>query len=147
MRVTPSRLGAGMALRPDFESGQAFSATLSEVRIFLSTTAAPVDGLSLNLPDNVGQDNTLVRADPIPLSSHFTGPAAGPKDFDIQIAFKTPFFYQPTAGNLLLWVITETNVTFSAFDAVFTENDGISRAWNPALTTTGARHGRTGHPV
>jgi hypothetical protein len=129
----------GMAFRPDFQFGQAFSRTLADIRIFLSTTAASVDGLSQMLPNNVGADNLLVRSGPLPLASQFTGPAAGPKDFDIQIAFSTPFLYKPTAGNLLLWVITDSigNHTL-AFDAVFTDSDRVSRAYNfgPGSSTT-----------
>ena len=121
----------GMAFRPDFESGSAFSHTLPDLRIFLSTTAASVDGLSLTLTDNLGPDNSLVRSGPITLASQFTGPATGPKDFDIKIAFTTPFIYKPTGGNLLLWVLREEPGDHStAIDAVFTDGDGVSRAYN-----------------
>jgi hypothetical protein len=121
----------GMAFRPDFESGPAFSHTLSDVRIFLSTTATSVDGLSQMLTNNLGPDNSLVRSGPLTLASHSTGPATGPKDFDIQIPFSTSFLYKPASGNLLLWVITEDiGDNSTAFDAVFTAGDGVSRAYN-----------------
>ena len=120
----------GMAFRPDSAFGQAFSHTLFDIHIFLSTTAASVDGLSRMLPSNAGPDNSLVRSGPLQLASQFTGPTTGPKDFDIQIAFSTPFLYKPTAGNLLLWVITDNiGDRALAFDAVF-DDDGVSRVYN-----------------
>jgi hypothetical protein len=36
------------------------------------------------------------------LSTRNAGPAAGPRDFDIVIDLRTPFLYDPSAGNLLL---------------------------------------------
>src|SRR5687768_13749638 len=67
-------------LRPDAAGGSAFSATLPDIQINLSTTAAAPDGLSATFANNVGVDNTVVFArGPLATSSGFTGPAGGPK--------------------------------------------------------------------
>ena len=133
---------SGMAFRPDAETGRAFAAMLPSVSIFLSTTAAPADGLNGVLSANVGSDNTLVRSGALSLASNFTGPPDGPKDFDIVIPFSTPFFYDPTRGNLLLDLFTAGDSGTIPFDAVFAI-DGVSRAFDtpfsraPALDTLG----------
>jgi len=128
----------GMAFRPDADLGVPFSLLLADFRVFLSTTAAPVDALSETLSSNVGPDNSLVRSGPLSLESQFAGPALGPKDFDIQIPFSTPFLYKPPAGNLLLWMITnDSGDNEVALDAVLTDSDGVSRAYDlgPGIAT------------
>ena len=49
-----------------------------------------------------GVDEVVVYDGELTLSSAFSGPSAGPKDFDIIIALQSPFYYDPRAGNLLL---------------------------------------------
>jgi len=132
----------GIAFRPDAETGAPFAATLPSVSIYLSTTAASVDGLSSALSANVGADNTLVRSGALSVASNFTGPADGPKEFDIVIPFSAPFLYDPTRGNLLMDLFTAGDTGTVPFDAVF-GLDGVSRAFNtpasrePALDTLG----------
>jgi hypothetical protein len=107
---------AGVAFRPARHE-KAFASTLPAVSIYLSTTTASVGALSTSLADNLGSDNTLVRSGPLSLSSNFTGPQEGPKEFDIWIPFSTPFVYNPTAGNLLLYVINSGGGSTIQFDA------------------------------
>jgi hypothetical protein len=116
-----------IAFRPDAEGGAAFSSTISSIQINLSTTSAAPDGLSTTFADNVGVDNTVVFSGALSLSSAFTGPAAGPKDFDIVINFQVPFLYDPTAGNLLLDVRNFSGGTTTQFDAEFSGSDPVSR--------------------
>ena len=92
----------GIAFRPDGVYGKAFTHTIANIRIDLATTTAGPGGLSLTFANNVGANDTTVFNGSLTLSSTFTGPAGGPKNFDILIPLTTPFYYNPAAGNLLL---------------------------------------------
>jgi len=119
-----------IAFRPDFEFGAAFSTTLANVQIDLSTTSAAVGALSFTFANNVGADDTVVASGPLSLSSSFTGPAGGPKNFDILIHLKTPFLYNPANGNLLMDVRNFSGGTTTFFDAVNTPGGGtVSRLY------------------
>ena len=121
-------------LRPDAANGSAFAATLPDIQINLSTTAAAPDGLSATFANNVGVDNTIVFSrGPLTTSSGFTGPAGGPKTFDIVIPLTTPFFYNPTRGNLLLDVRNYGGGTTTNFDSDTTTGDSISRVLSNSL--------------
>jgi hypothetical protein len=120
-----------IVFRPDAFSGHAFTSTLPDIQIDLSTTSATDDGLSPTYANNVGADDTVVFArGPLTLSSGFTGPPNGPKDFDIIITLTTPFHYNPANGNLLLDVRNFGGGTTTFFDAVFQTGDGVSRVFN-----------------
>lgn len=118
-----------IAFRPDRDYGAAFSYTYANVLLSLSTTATGPDGLSTIPSANVGADNTVVYSGTLTLSSAFTGPVGGPKDFDVVINLMTPFLYDPTLGNLL---IDYTQLSGESYDAVFLDahdafGDQISR--------------------
>jgi hypothetical protein len=125
----------GIAFRPDASEGAAFSSTLNNVQIDLSTTSAPVDGLSSTFALNVGANVTTVRSGSLPLSSSFTGPAGGPKNFDIVIPFTTPFLYNPALGNLLLDVRNFSGGVTTQFDAQ-TASDTTSRLFSSPVSAT-----------
>lgn len=91
-----------IAFRPDTGVGHAFSSTLSSVRIDLSTTSVNAFTLGSVFANNVGANDTVVFNGALSLSSSYTGPPGGPKDFDIIINLTTPFLYNPGDGNLLL---------------------------------------------
>ncbi len=91
-----------ISFRPDAVYGGVFSATLPNIQISLSTTPRAMDELTSVFADNVGSDDTIIVNGSLTLSSSFTGPAGGPKDFDVHIDLATPFVYDPTQGNLLL---------------------------------------------
>jgi len=116
-----------IAFRPDAIGGAAFSSTLPNVQINLSTTSTAVDAMSDTFASNVGANDTVVFSGALSLSSAFTGPAGGPKDFDILINLSTPFLYDPSAGNLLLDVRNFGGGTTTPFDAENTVGDGVSR--------------------
>ncbi|HWX16586.1 MAG TPA: PEP-CTERM sorting domain-containing protein [Chthoniobacterales bacterium] len=117
--------------RPDATFGNAFTSTLPDIQLDLSTTSAADDGLSSTFANNVGADDTVVFArGPLTLSSGFTGPPNGPKDFDIIITLTTPFFYNPANGNLLMDVRNFGGGSTTFFDAAFTTGDGSSRVFN-----------------
>jgi len=91
-----------LRFRPDYQYGEPFSVTLSNFQVSLSTTPKAPDALSPTFAQNVGPDATVVFSGPLNLSSAFTGPPTGPKDFDIVVPLTTPFVYAPAAGNLLV---------------------------------------------
>jgi PEP-CTERM motif len=108
---------AGITFRPDANTGAAFSSTLPNVQIDLSTTSAAPGALNTNFNSNVGADDQIVTSGALVLSSSFTGPAGGPKNFDIHITFSTPFIYNPANGNLLLQVRNFGGGGTTQFDA------------------------------
>lgn len=119
--------------------GQAFSTTIPQIQISLSTTHAAPDALSATFADNVGANNTLVFSGSLPLSSANIGPTTGPKQFDVVIPLATPFHYNPAAGNLLLDVKTLLGVPTTYLDAESLSGDSVSRAssgWS--YTTAGS---------
>jgi len=63
----------------------------------LSTTSAPVNGLSSTLANNLGLDNTQVFSGTLP------GTVAFGSFFDV---FVSPFTYDPANGNLLLDILS-----------------------------------------
>jgi hypothetical protein len=119
----------GLAFRPDAQAGAAFSTTLNNVSIFLMTTTNAPDALSPTFANNEGADKTLVHSGSLSLSSADTGPAGGPKAFDIVINLTTPFLYNPLSGNLLLEVQNFGGGATTSFDAQFTSGDPVSRVF------------------
>jgi len=125
--ATPQNI-TQIAFRPDASAGGAFSSTLLSIQIDLSTTSKAPDGLSTTFADNVGANDTVVfPRGPLALSSSNSGPAAGPKAFDIVVNLSTPFLYDPTKGNLLLDVRNFSGGTATFLDAQITQGDSISR--------------------
>jgi len=129
--------------RPDAFTGSAFSSTLPNIQIDLSTTTAAVDGLSSTFASNVGANDTMVFSGPLTLSSSFTGPAAGPKTFDIVIVLQTPFLYNPALGNLLLDVRNFGGGSTTQFDAENTLGDSVSRVFTQTANGVGSLTGTT----
>ena len=115
--------------RPDATTGAAFSATLSNVQIDLSTTSNAADGLSATYASNVGANDLIVHTGALSLSSAFTGPVGGPKDFDIIIHLTTPFLYDPALGNLLMDVRNFGGGTTTQFDSQVLSGDAVSRVF------------------
>jgi hypothetical protein len=70
--------------------------------IYLSTTAAPVNGLSTDPHSEPGVNETLVDV--------FTGLVGSNPSFTI--ALTSPFSYNPTSGNLLLEIIASNQPYF-----------------------------------
>jgi hypothetical protein len=120
-----------IAFRPDAANGAPFTGTLSNAQIDLSTTTAGPDALSTTFASNVGPDDKIVYSGPLTLSSAFTGPPGGPKDFDILISLQNPFPYVPSAGNLLLDMRLFSLLVPNQFlDAQNTTGDPTSRVFS-----------------
>ena len=70
---------------------------------YLALTTASPNALNATFAANVGADDAVVFGPgPLTISSAFTGPPAGPKDFDVLIPLDRTFPYDPSQGNLLL---------------------------------------------
>lgn len=121
--------------RPDARTGAAFSGTLPNVQIALSTTSTVPDALSTTFANNVGPDNRIVYSGPLSLFSTFAGPANGPKGFDIVVDLMTPFSYNPLSGNLLLDVRNLSDGTTIPFDAQAVLGDSVSRVFSTGAAT------------
>lgn len=95
-----------LRFRPDRVWGYAFSTVISNLQVHLSTTSKDPSGLSATYAENTGPDDTTVFSGSLAISSQFTGPAEGPKDFDMVIPLQVPFVYNPAQGNLLMDIRT-----------------------------------------
>ena len=121
-----------IAFRPDAVGGKVFSATLSNVRIGLSTTSSTPDGLSATFAENVGIDETVVFSGNLTLTSSDVPGPGGTRAFDILIGLSTPFTYNPSLGNLLLDFQRDGSTVDPfgvSFDSQNQVGDSISRAF------------------
>jgi PEP-CTERM motif len=100
-------------------------ATLAGLQINFSTTTRAVDGLSSIFAENVGLDNTVVfDLSAITLSDFQAGGA------DIIIPLRTPFYYDPSAGNLLMDVFNFGRERTSPFNANSSASDTTSSVYS-----------------
>jgi hypothetical protein len=128
----------GIRFRPDVNEsvGYAFTNTISHVQFNLSSTLTAPDQLSSTFAANIGTNVTTVFDGALPLSSQYTGPAQGPKAFDMVVNFTTPFVYNPASGNLLVDIQDFSGEPISWVDAASDSGDLGSRvsALNPPAT-------------
>lgn len=120
--------------RPDSGAGKVFAATLPDVRIDLSTTPIGIGQLSRGFDSNLGDECVTVFEGPLTISSSKTGPAFGPRDFDIVIPLTTPFLYDPAQGNLLMDLRNYGGPLTTYFDA---DNDRYQETARCYSTRTG----------
>jgi hypothetical protein len=125
--------------RPSAVAGSAFTSTVPHLEIRLSTTPTQPPNLSSTFAANVGTNEVVVFDGELLLSSAFTGPAGGPKDFDILVPFTTPFAYNPREGNLLIDYRNYSGSSATYVDAGPVVNGQANRAFAlGANATTGA---------
>jgi hypothetical protein len=137
------KLISELDLRNGVLVNEAFSSTISNIQISLSTVSLAPDALSSTFASNIGADVTQVYNGSLTLSSTNAAGPGGTHVFDIAIVFQTPFLYDPAAGNLLLDVknISGANAAVGSdfFDAVSPPGDSVSRVWgdegSPNATT------------
>jgi hypothetical protein len=129
--------------RPSATYGVAFTSTIPNLQLNLSTTIVNPEALSGTFANNRGANDTMVFQGPITLSSRFVGPAGGPKAFDIIIPLQNAFLYDPTAGNLVIELRNLSNNQASHLDVVGVGGDGAGRMFsiNPNATTGAADTG------
>jgi hypothetical protein len=89
--------------------------------ISLSTTSAPVNGLSTSLSQNMGPDNKTVYNAALPAVQNGV----------LTIPFSTPFTYTPAGGNLLVDLVAATPYSGGpAFEFNSIANGVFSRAYS-----------------
>jgi hypothetical protein len=86
--------------RADITQNQSIDWTAGDERVWMSTTS--LVNLTTNFDNNHGADRTLVHDGPLPFPLLATGPVGGPRDFAAGPRLDTPFFYDPSQGNLLI---------------------------------------------
>lgn len=99
----------GFDLRPDVNlcGGNpcgAFSTTLNLLTIDLATTSISNTSADTTYADYLTTNVQTVISGSLAISSNYTGPAAGPKDFDIHFPFSSPYSYNPSSGNLVMYM-------------------------------------------
>ncbi len=134
-----------IAFRPDGLSGAPFNSTLPDVQINLSTTSRTVNNLSLAFADNVGANEAVVHSGPLALSSAWTGPAGGPKNFDIVVPLATPYLYDPRAGSLLLDIRNFGGGAATQLDAFDLPNDSVARVGTTTIDGVDSTHADMGN--
>ncbi len=115
--------------------GIAFSGTIPQLQVSLSTTAKAPDGLSSIFADNAGADNTQVFSGPLTVAVNNSSTPGAVNSFDIVITFTTPFLYDPSRGNLLVDIRnlqggTEVPPLDQEIDATNALGDSVSRVYN-----------------
>ena len=114
--------------RPDASpggGGHGFNTTLQNVQINLSTTQKNPDGLSLTFADNVGLDDTIVVNGALPLESGYYFMTV-PQPFQVLVYLPTPFYYNPSSGNLLLDIRNFSGGNTGPLDATDVLGDSVS---------------------
>ncbi len=82
--------------------------------ISLSTTSAPVNGLSTDMASNIGADNTIIFSGALP--TYVAGST-------LTFTLATPFTYDPSQGNLLLNMSISGVTNFDPADYVSQNGD------------------------
>ena len=88
--------------RPSAVYGSAFTSSLPNIQINLSTSTGSAEPPSATFASNRGVDDTIVLQSNITLSSRFTNGPGNTKGFDIVFPLTTPFYYDPAAGHLVV---------------------------------------------
>lgn len=125
-----------LRLRPNARTGRAFTATIPNLQINLSTTGIEPDHLRGTFAQNVGTNDTVVFQGPLTVSSGFAGPVNGPKEFDIIIPLSTPFLYDPSRGNLLIDFRNASGSSATYVDLGSHADDGASRLFAMSANAT-----------
>jgi hypothetical protein len=114
--------------RPDMADVGPISTTISNIQINLSTTLKGADQLSATFSENLGTNDMTVFSGAMIVICPFTTLSNGTKGFDINLPLQTPFFYDPSKGNLLLDVRNFTGCDALLYDNVIGNNsDSVSR--------------------
>lgn len=117
-----------------------FGYTLSNIQVSFSTTLKSPDSLSPVFSENVGLDDLIVLG-PGALNIPGAFPSS-PTYWDVVVPLASPFYYQPSNGNLLMDVRnyggrSEFSATIASFDGQFTMGDSVSSVYASARTGGG----------
>ena len=94
------RLIAAFNFRADRTQTQPGIQDFGDERIFMSTTT--LSSLTSVFESNHGPDKTLVHDGPMSYPLLRAGPGPGPAAFADGVPLQTPFYYDPSQGNLLI---------------------------------------------
>ena len=125
-----------LRFRPDRVYGGAFTATVANIRINMSTTQRNPSALSSTFAQNVGPDDAVVFDGALSLSSQFVGPANGPKAFDMIVPLEQPFLYDPAHGSLVIDIRNFSGSTASRTSGQ-SEPDSAARVMGSIGAATG----------
>lgn len=125
-----------LRFRPDYVYGYAFTTTVANLEVRLSTTTNAPDRLSKIFASNAGTDEKVVFSGSLGLSSQFIGPPAGPKVFDIVIPLTTPFVYAPAWGNLLVEIRNSSGSAACPLAGQSSTGDSASRLFSGSLAAS-----------
>lgn len=116
---------------------KAFGAVLPDIQISFSTTTRGPDELSEVFSENLGINTiTVYGRGELPLSSRIN------EGFVVRIPLQTPYFYNPTQGNLLLDVSNYQDILERCplcpvqFDAAGNSGDAVSRVYSLDVTSS-----------
>ena len=122
--------------RADITQDQSLDWTKGDERVWMSTTS--LNELTTNFDNNHGADRTLVHDGPLSFPLLATGPVGGPRDFAAGPRLDTPFFYDPSQGNLLVdrvtYVVSQPSAE-ATIDTQFTEFNRILISEDPNSPT------------
>jgi hypothetical protein len=122
-----------ISFRMDGETGQSFVGTWN-ASVFLSTTLRSPDSLSPAYGDNAGPDSVQVFGGRFLIWATNT---PGLRAFQVRIPFETPFFYDPTRGNLEVAIVTSAGPKDLVLDAQLAANDSVGRVFG-GISTSGS---------
>jgi hypothetical protein len=115
----------GISFRMDGETGQSFVGTWN-ASVFLSTTFRSPDSLSPAYGDNSGPDSVQV------FGGRFLTWATntpGVRPFQLRIPFETPFVYEPSKGNLSVYMVVGPGSANLTLDAQLASGDSVGRVF------------------
>jgi hypothetical protein len=121
----------GMAFRFDGGSNQNFVAIWPSVSVFVGTGSRSPDSLGPQYSDNENGDSIRVYGGSLTL----IGPSeSGLRSFQLVIPFSTPFFYNPSQGNLSVYVVTSPGPTNLFLDGQLQTGDSVGRVFGDFST-------------
>ena len=125
-----SGLVTSVAFRFDGSTAQSFNGLWPFLGITLSTTTQSPDLLSPIFVNNGGADSVQVFAGSFFIRGTNTG--IFPRTFEVQIPFSTPFWYDPSRGNLSMYISSPfSGPAGLILDAHDSPGDAIGRVFGP----------------
>jgi hypothetical protein len=122
----------GMSFRLDGGSGQSFVGFWPNTAFILSTTARSPDSLSPVYGDNAGSDSVEVFGGPLGILATNSSPV---RPFEINVRFTTPFLYDPSKGNLSVYMGIAPGPVNLALDSQLAPGDSVGRVFGGYSTT------------
>ena len=135
------RLITTIAFRPNASVTEPRTSNWGEALWSLSTTTRAPTDMSEVFSENHGPDQTVVYDGPLVLTTKATGPPDGPRGFDYVVALQTPFFYDPSQGNLAIDFTLPSGFTPSPLDDQAVRPDAWLVDFPLSDSTSGALRG------